>query len=136
MAPAPACILMVEDHSDNRLLLTLLLCSEGYRMVEASSYAEGLSLDQETAFDLFLLDHWLGDDSGVDLREKLRQLHPATPALFCTATPYTATQIDKVRQSGDDYILKPSPTRELITSVAELLNTSTATREVTSLNRF
>ena len=134
MPPAPACILVVEDHSDNRLLLTLLLGSQGYEVMAASSYQEALNLAQDTNFDLYLLDHWLGDGTGQELREKLRELHPVAPALFCTATPYTAIQIDKLRQSGDDYILKPSPTGELITAVANLLTASKATRDAASLN--
>jgi DNA-binding NarL/FixJ family response regulator len=90
----------------------------------ASSYVEGLHLAQETAFDLYLLDHHLGDGCGQKLREKLRELHPATPALFFTGTPYAPSEIDKLHHSGDGYILKPSPTAAIITAVADLLNTS------------
>jgi DNA-binding response OmpR family regulator len=97
--------------------MTLLLRNQGYEVVAASSFAEGLHLGQETAFDLYLLDDHLGAGCG----QKLRELHAATPALFSTAVPYTLSQIDQLRQSGDDYILKPSTTDKVITAVADRL---------------
>jgi DNA-binding response OmpR family regulator len=134
MAPAPACILIVEDHNDNRFLMTLLLRNQGYGVVAASSFAEGLSLAQDTNFDLYLLDDRLGDGCGQELREKLRELHPAIPALFFTANSYTPDRIDTLRQNGDDYVLKPSPTDNVLAAVADLLMTSKATRDAASLN--
>lgn len=121
MLPSTVCILVVEDHSDNRLLLTFLLRSEGYGVVAASSYAEALSLVQDTAFDLYLLDHWLGDGNGQELREKLRERHPTVPALFCTTMPYTSNHIEQLRQNGDDFVHKPSPSEKLVAAVANLL---------------
>ena len=120
--PSPsACILVVEDHSDTRFLMTLLLRNEGYGVVAASSYAEALSLAQDTAFDLYLLDHWLNDGNGQELREKLRELHPTVPALFCTTMPYTPDHIEQLRQNGDDFVPKPSPSEHLVKAVASLL---------------
>jgi DNA-binding response OmpR family regulator len=121
MASSPACILIVEDHCDTRTLLSLLLRSAGYRVVEAINYSEALSLAQETDFDLCHLDHKLSDGYGLDLREKLREFNPVAPALFCTGTAYTPDQIEELRCNGDDYLLKPAFPEPLTNVVTNLL---------------
>ena len=121
MTSASACILVVEDHCDIRLLLTIMLRNAGYGVVAVGSYAEALSLAQETDFDLCLLDHKLSDGYGLDLREKLREFNPVAPALFCTGTAYTPDQIEELRRNGDDYLLKPAFPEPLTNVVTNLL---------------
>jgi DNA-binding response OmpR family regulator len=105
MSSAPACIIIVVDYSDNRLLITFLLGSEGYKVVTASSYSAGLRLAQKTDFGIFIFYHWSGDNSGQELREKLGELHASTPTLFCTATPYTVAQIDNFLVAVADLLI-------------------------------
>ena len=126
MTLTSARILVVEDHSDIRLLFTILLRKAGYEVVAAKSYAEGLSLARGTHFDLYLLDHALSDGCGLDLREKLQEIYPATPALFCTGNAYCPNQTEKLRQNGDDYLLKPALPEQITKAVASLLTTSKA----------
>ena len=60
-------ILYIEDHDDTRELVTLVLSGLNYRITTCSNIADALKLAREDEFDLYMLDSWLPDGSGVDL---------------------------------------------------------------------
>jgi len=65
-------VLVVEDNPDNLYLATVLLQNEGYRVVGASTGADGLAAVQREAFDFVLLDLQLPDWDGFEVAEKIR----------------------------------------------------------------
>lgn len=126
MKSTPAHILIVEDHDDNRMLLQLYLKISGYQVVAATGCGEALKYAQSANFDLCILDHHLPDGSGADLRQSLREFQPQMPVLYWTGTNYGPSHIDSLRQSGDDYLLKPAEPKLLKETVAQLLTKTPA----------
>ncbi len=61
-------ILVVDDESEIREGLELLLTTEGYSTSSAETGEAGLTLLEEKPFDLLLLDVSLPDRNGLDLR--------------------------------------------------------------------
>jgi len=51
----------------------------------ASDFDEGLRLAQQQDFDLYILDNWMPDKSGVELCRAIRAFDPYTPILFYSA---------------------------------------------------
>jgi len=60
-------ILYIEDHEDTRELITLVLQQKDFEVVTGSTVANGVALAEDGQFDLYLLDSWLPDGSGLDL---------------------------------------------------------------------
>ena len=81
-------ILYIEDHEDTRELVTLLLAQKSYKVITGSTIESGVALAGAEKFDLYLLDSWLPDGSGLDLCRRIRQFDQTTPILFYSAAAY------------------------------------------------
>jgi DNA-binding response OmpR family regulator len=113
-------ILIVEDNrnilSANRELLEL----SGYRVITASSLAEGRKKVREEHPDLIILDIMLPDGNGLELCRELRE-NSDVRILFLSALNTKDDVIRGLREGGDDYLGKPYLTEELLLRVAALL---------------
>ena len=78
MTPAPAItvstILVIEDYSDTRELLSVLLRRKGYKVVEAEDGVEGLLKASGTSPDLIIMDLTLPRMDGVETARRIRQM--------------------------------------------------------------
>ena len=106
----PVQILVVDDHSENRMALRAILSSPDYRIVEAVSGAEALLRLLQEDFAVLLIDVVMPDMSGFELAAaiKEREKTAAIPIVFLTAQ---ATDVDLVykgyRVGAVDYLMKP-----------------------------
>lgn len=112
-------ILLVEDYEDSRNLATLTLTE--YELICARNFNEGLRFAQQQDFDLYILDNWLPDKSGVELRRAIREFDPDTPILFCSAAAYARDIREAMRAGAQAYIVKPVFPNELGRAVAQLI---------------
>src|ERR1044071_5166578 len=86
-------ILYIEDHDDTRELVTLLLAQKSYEVITGSTVKSGVALATAGKFDLYLLDSWLPDGSGLELCKQIRQFDQTTPILFYFSFAYAAASI-------------------------------------------
>jgi DNA-binding response OmpR family regulator len=108
-------ILVIDDEIETLTLLGILLHAAGYEVLTASSPAEGLKLADDHRPDLVLLDIMMPGMTGWEVCERLRQIAPM-PIIFVTALR-DAQSKSKGLLVGDDYIVKPFDTRELVQRV-------------------
>jgi DNA-binding response OmpR family regulator len=119
----PARILYIEDHEDTRELVTLLLAKK-YEVITGATIESGVQLAGSEDFDLYLLDSWLPDGSGLDLCRQIRQFDKITPILFYSAAAYAA-DCEKALQCGaQGYLAKPSAPSQLCDLVTQLIEHS------------
>src|ERR1700730_14506098 len=78
-------ILVVDDESEIREGLELLLTTEGYSTSSAETGEAGLALLEEKPFDLLLLDVSLPDRNGLDLLREIRRRDPHLSLVLITA---------------------------------------------------
>src|ERR1700694_1179062 len=81
-------ILVIDDYSDSREMLKLLLESLNYRVLEAASGHEALALATSNHLDLILTDFGLPDMDGTSVVERLRKLNDRlshVPIIMLTA---------------------------------------------------
>jgi len=81
-------ILYVEDDADTRELVTCVLAMNNYKVVAAENCDDALMLAQSSQFDLYLIDNWMSECSGIDLCKKLREFNPRTTILFYSGAAY------------------------------------------------
>ena len=114
-------ILYIEDHEDTRELVTLLLGQKSYEVITGSTIESGVALAGSEQFDLYLLDSWLPDGSGLDLCQRIRQFDKTTPIIFYSAAAYAADHDQAMRCGAQAYLVKPSPVSELCDLVKQLI---------------
>jgi DNA-binding response OmpR family regulator len=113
-------ILLVEDQEDSSEIAAYNL--EEYDLFYARDFDEGLRLAQHGYFDLYILDNWLPDRSGVELCRFIREFDPHTPILFYSAAAYARDIRDALRAGAQEYLVKPINFEELKRSVSDLLS--------------
>ncbi len=118
-------VLYVEDHEDTRELITIVLRQRDFEVANAHTVAGGVRLATEERFDLYLLDSWLPDGSGLDLCRRIRKFDQATPILFYSAAAYEADKNIALSAGAQAYLIKPSQTSELCDLVSSLIDTAT-----------
>ena len=124
----PRRILYIEDHEDTRELVTLLLAQKSYEVITGSTIESGVALAGSEEFDLYLLDSWLPDGSGLDLCQRIRQFDQTTPILFYSAAAYAADHEMAMKCGAQAYLVKPSPIAELCDMVNTLIEHSHASQ--------
>ena len=92
----------------------------GYRLVTARNFTAGLRLARKRFFDLYILDNWLPDGNGVELRRSIRAFDPHTPVVFLSAAAYARDVQEALTAGAQIYLTKPSDPRELERAVAQL----------------
>jgi DNA-binding response OmpR family regulator len=113
-------ILLVEDVEDTSVLCAVILAE--YTLTCASDFDEGLRLAQQRDFDLYILDNWLPDRSGVELCRAIREFDPDTPVLFYSAAAYAHDIQEALRAGAQAYLVKPVCLDELRQAVAQLIS--------------
>jgi two-component system, OmpR family, response regulator len=123
-------VLYIEDHDDTRELVTLVLEQKSYEVVTGSTIKSGIDLASSQNFDLYLLDSWLPDGSGLDLCRQIREFDKATPIVFYSAAAYQIDRDEALDSGAQAYLVKPSPPSELCNLVCSLIKSRRRQRRV------
>jgi DNA-binding response OmpR family regulator len=117
-------VLYIEDHDDTRELITLVLTERNYRVTTGSTIADALKLAREHHFDLYMLDSWLPDGSGIELCKRLREFAPGVPIMFLSGAAYEADKETAINSGAQGYVIKPADLDELCSEVSKLIDMS------------
>lgn len=110
-------ILIVEDEPYLRRQIRDLLTQKGYIAETAASRAEAVSrILNEDDISLYLLDVWLPDGDGFELCSMIRTKN-LWPVIFLTACDDEESVVRGLETGGDDYIVKPFRTAELLARI-------------------
>jgi len=114
-------VLYIEDHDDTREMVTLVLEQRGFEVMTGSTIQSGIALAGSQDFDLYLLDSWLPDGSGLELCRRIREFDKLTPVLFYSAAAYEIDKARAINSGAQAYLIKPSQPSELCNLVASLI---------------
>lgn len=112
-------ILCVEDDLDTCEILQILL--REYDLVFATKLEEAHPLIDHQKFDLYMLDNWLPDGSGIELCQTIRARHPGSPIIFTSAVGMKKDLDEAAAAGADRYLLKPCEPDALVKVVKELM---------------
>jgi len=120
-------VLVVEDEATVRRLATELLASKGYRVIEADSAEEALTIFDRAAngVELVLSDIVLPGMDGVELVRRLRRSDPGLPALFMSGYAAEALRERGVAGESAPVLEKPFTPSQLLVAVRSLINQRT-----------
>lgn len=120
---SPGTILVVEDHQDTRVAVSLALRSEGYNVLAASGATEAVTLVQAHPGDIHLLisEVLLWGMTGAELYGQLRQRRAALRVLFISGYSEEVLQQHGVSPSTAPFLKKPFGPPVLVEKVREVL---------------
>ncbi len=119
-------ILIADDEREIRKVLRLLLEGAGYQVIEVpdgSAAVEAVRMDRE--IDLCIMDIMMPNMSGIEATENIREIS-AVPVLFLTAKSLESDKEAAYSGGGDDYLVKPFSSRELLMKVEALIRRYTS----------
>ena len=113
-------ILIVEDDEAISDLLCQDLGDEGYKCTCAYDGRQAADLlEENTCFDLVLLDIMLPKIDGYELIEYIRPMN--IPVIFLTAKGTVKDKIHGLKLGADDYIVKPFQSGEVLARIEAVL---------------
>ncbi|MCF6337642.1 MAG: response regulator transcription factor [Gammaproteobacteria bacterium] len=113
--------LVVEDNHDIANLVSMHLQDLGAEVHIANDGNTGLSLAQQSRFDLIILDLMLPGIDGLEICRRLRGADNHTPILMLTAKGAELDRIVGLEMGADDYLPKPFSVRELVARAKAIL---------------
>jgi len=133
--PTKGKVLVVDDESDIRESLELLLMSEGYSVELAQNATEGLQKMEAAAYDLVLLDLMMPDKSGMEVIAEVRQRDKETPIFMITAYGSVEAAVKALKLGANDYFSKPWENDKLIIEIDRMIARRRLEYENTHLRR-
>jgi two-component system KDP operon response regulator KdpE len=109
-------ILLIEDEPQMRRFLRITLQSNGYRLVETETGAEGLLQAASRNPDVVLLDLGLPDMDGFEVTKRLREW-TQTPVIIISAREQEQDKVKALDAGADDYLTKPFNAGELLARI-------------------
>lgn len=110
-------ILLVEDDCDLAHITEIFLTHAGYTVDIASTCAQAVSLLNQTAYQLVLLDSLLPDGKGNSLCPLIREKDGLCPIIFLSCLDDSNSIISALEHGGDDYMVKPFKHVELLARI-------------------
>lgn len=116
-------ILVVDDDPNLRMIFRETLEFEKYRVLEASDGAQALELLKKQRPDLILLDIMLPGIDGIKIAEIIKSNISTSqiPIIFLTARGHTEDKVKALKSGGDDYLVKPIDSTELVARIESIL---------------
>jgi two-component system OmpR family response regulator len=115
-------ILYAEDDPDTRDMVCVALESEGFEVVCPSDPEAFIGLAKEERWDVYMLDAWMPEMSGIELCKKTREFDSRTPIIFYSAAAYERDKQEALECGAQAYVTKPAIYGELVESINQVLS--------------
>ncbi|MFX0538915.1 response regulator transcription factor [Ornithinimicrobium sp. Y1847] len=124
-----ATLLVVEDETNIRELLTTSLRFAGFSVHAAPDGRSALQLAGEHEIDLAVLDIMLPDMDGFTVTRQLRDRGLDVPIVFLTARDSLDDKVKGLTVGGDDYVTKPFSLEEVVARIRAVLRRTRVVEE-------
>ena len=116
-------ILVVDDSPVSQRLLSYTLQHNGYTVVTASDGREALSVLGSRGIDLVIADLAMPEMDGLTLLREMRadQRYRSMRMVMLTASGQDQDRIDAQAAGANDFLTKPSSSRDLLATVGRLI---------------
>ena len=114
-------ILVVDDDTRLRSLLTRYLSEQGFNVQTAADSQQMDKLRKREHFDLLVLDLMMPGEDGLSICRRLRGAGDTVPIIMLTAKGEEVDRIVGLEMGADDYLPKPFNPRELLARIHAVL---------------
>jgi two-component system OmpR family response regulator len=117
-------VLVIEDDPETANHLADCLGANGYTVDVAADGEEGLARATEVDYVVITVDRLLPLLDGLEIIRRLRERGIGTPALILSAVGDVDERVRGLRAGGDDYLVKPFASQEMLARVDALARRS------------
>jgi len=117
-------ILVIEDDAETAEQLIDCLQTSGYSVDLAADGENGLERARSGDYVVMTVDRMLPRIDGIEVIRRLRDEGVMTPALILSALGEIDDRVRGLRAGGDDYLVKPFASREMLARVDALARRS------------
>ena len=115
--PPRETVLLIEDTLSLQIAYRGMLAAAGYRVVVASTAAEGMERFTVTLPQIVLLDLMLPDRDGIELMRDMMRQHPAARVIAITANGTVNRAVEAIRAGAHEFLVKPFDAPRLVLAV-------------------
>jgi len=124
-------ILIVDDESDMRWILTTILEKEGFQVLIAENGKRAIKKIRNEKPNLVLLDIKMPEMDGMEVLENLKKKVVTLPVIMMTAFSDVKTAVRAIKIGAYDYLVKPFDNDELLLVINRALERKSLYEEVT-----
>ncbi|AOU99064.1 two-component system response regulator [Acidihalobacter yilgarnensis] len=114
--PHPS-LLLAEDDEIFRHVLSRALAERGYDVIAARDLADAERLAEDHRPSYAVVDLRLGDDSGLELIDRLTRISPGIRAVILTGYASIATAVEAIKLGATYYLTKPVDADEVVAAL-------------------
>ena len=126
-------ILVIEDDAETAEQVADCLRKSGYSVDVAADGEKALSQSLATDYSVMTVDRLLPGIDGLEVIRQMRERGVATPALILSALGEIDDRVRGLRAGGDDYLVKPFASREMLARIDALARRSATVLKETLL---
>jgi len=123
-------ILLIEDDADLRLIISHFLQKHDYRVHATDSINAAHDAYKESHFDLVLSDVHLGEDTGIDFIQNIRESGYEGGIIMMTGYATVDDAVRAMKLGADDYLAKPVRMQELLITTQRVLKQRSDSRQL------
>jgi DNA-binding NarL/FixJ family response regulator len=122
-APEPLRVVLVDDHPVYREGLAKLLRASGVEVIaQAGNGEEALSIIEDMAPDVVVMDLNMPGMSGVDVTRRLIERTPASRVLVVSVSAQEEDVTEAILAGASGYVLKDGPVEEVVAGIQAAAN--------------
>ena len=128
-------ILIIDDNSDIRKLISGILDDQGFRVREAANFDQAIEEFKKKVPDVAVIDVKLdkGDNDGIELLTYLKKIDPDVPAIMISGHANVQMAVDSLKLGAFEFMQKPFSSERLINFVNRAVENITLKKEKTVL---
>ena len=109
-------ILVIDDNSDIRQLISSILIDNGLKVREAANYEQALLEIKKKLPDVAVIDVKLdkGDNDGIELLKHLKKIDDDVPVIMISGHANVQMAVDSLKLGAFEFIQKPFSTERLL----------------------
>jgi len=127
-------VLIVDDEINTLKACATILKMSGLRdVVTESDSRRVLGILNAGGIDVVILDLFMPHVSGMELLQRLRELHPQIPVIIVPAAYEVERAVDCIKSGAFDYLVKPVEQERMLLTLRKAFDCSALTDQVASL---
>lgn len=134
-APVKARVLVVDDESATRDVVSTFLRGEGYEVEVAENGAVALERVADAPPDVVVTDLHMPELDGMELLKKLRAEYESIPVVMLTSAQDVSKAVEAMRLGAENYLSKPVELDEVLIAVERALENSSTRLEAENFRR-
>lgn len=118
-------VLIVDDKTDIRKVVTMILEKEGYYVVNAEDGEQAIRLINEgehpLVIDVIITDIRMPNINGIQAIEYFQREYPSVPLIVLTGFPEVSLATQLLKRGVTDFLVKPVDREKLTAAVADAM---------------